>query len=950
MIRNFKVYIYILGFILLVPSLNVAAQNEPASGDTSGVFTYKTFLDHSIIQPFGKPVDKKHSTYSVSTVLAEDLRSFNNTSIGNTLAGKLTGLSVAQTGGAPGLTSASMYVRGVQSFVDPSIMVVVDGFQTDWSTILPDEVESIQVLKDAASLAVYGISAANGVVYIKTKRGIVRDRDKITFQSRVSFQQPANMPDFMNNGDYAELYNVAMVSDGKDIANGYFSSQDIVDYFKNGTYPVLYPDVNWRDEIIKQNAIAQDYNLSINGGKTGARYNVMLGFSNTPGLYDGLDGVNNSNWIYNRYLARINMDIQITEWLRSEVTTRGMMSTTKQPTIGQGTIWSNMAKFLPYNVTTPSGYWGGTEGYFDNPVAQIKQQGYNMMNNRTIDANLKLIADLPFLPGASIFGQIVFSNNYYSYYNKTRGYAYQELYPDPLTPGAIDTAIVKGDINLNYTYSQTSGEQWNRSNILGGVEYARTIGNGELYASMILQRELYTTSYVLSEVPWAKVNLFGRVNYVHDNKYIAEFGYSYSGTDNYSPGSRFGFFPSVSAAWIASNESFLSGSSLVNFLKLRGSFGMVGNDRIDDLRRFMFKEYYGSPSGAFRMGNTLSSNQGTFESTALANEDATWEKAYKANIGLDAVLFNDLSLSVDYFNEKRTDIFVDPANNLSVVIGGRYNYLNLGSAKNSGFETELMYKSSAGPVGYFLAGRFSYVKTEALDLGEPPRAYDYLYRKGNPINQPFVLEAIGFFADQADIDASPVQTYGAVKPGDVKYRDQNNDGFIDDNDLIAEGNPGYPGIIYSFDGGLEFKGFDISVFMQGVGKRTISLLSNSYMIPFLDERKPIQWIADNYWTTTRGNDALYPRLTTESNPNNYQASTLWQRDGSYFRIKNIELGYSFPGRINQKLNINGLRIYLNAVNILTIDKIDEIDIDPEINNPYTYPVMKSYNIGLTLNF
>jgi hypothetical protein len=275
----------------------------------------------------------------------------------------------------------------------------------------------------------------------------------------------------------------------------------------------------------------------------------------------------------------------------------------------------------------------------------------------------------------------------------------------------------------------------------------------------------------------------------------------------------------------------------------------------------------------------------------------------------------------------------------------------LGSAKNSGAELEIMYKDRIGDLGFFLMGKTSYVKTEIIDSKEPPRAENYLYRKGHPIGQPFVLESIGFFANQPDIDSSPFQTFGTVKPGDVKYKDQNDDGIIDDNDIKAFGKPNNPSLIYSLDAGIEFKGFDLSIFFQGVTGRTISLLSRNQIVPFLgDNQKPTEWVKENYWTSERGNHAGFPRLTTESNANNYRASTLWLRDGSYLKIRNIELGYTLSDFVTHKLGIKALRLYVNAANPFTFSKINEIDVDPEVNNPYVYPQMKSYNLGLTLNF
>jgi TonB-linked SusC/RagA family outer membrane protein len=432
------------------------------------------------------------------------------------------------------------------------------------------------------------------------------------------------------------------------------------------------------------------------------------------------------------------------------------------------------------------------------------------------------------------------------------------------------------------------------------------------------------------------------------NKYIAEVNLSYSGSDNYAPGKRYGLFPAISGAWIVSNESFLSSSAVVNFLKLRASYGVVGNNRIGSLGRWPFFEYYTGVNGNYRIGgSTLNVNETTLEPTSVPNPDATWEKAYKTNLGIDAQLFNKLSLSADYFFETREDIFVNPSNYLSVLIGSRYSYLNLGSAKNSGYEVELTYSNSGSNLSYYASTRLSHVKSEIIDAKESPKTETYLYQKGQPINQPFVLEAIGFIteADVLAIEAGTqaFPTFGTVKPGDVKYKDQNNDLLIDNNDVIPTGNA-FPTLLYSFDFGVAWKRFDVSVFMYGVSGRTISLLDNQ-IVPLLDNVMPTQWVKDNYWTPERGDAAKFPRLTTESNPNNYRASTLWQRDGSSLRVKNIELGYTIPQ--TQKL---GMRIYLNAVNPFIFHKITEMEIDPEINNSFLYPQMKSYNIGVKLTF
>jgi TonB-linked SusC/RagA family outer membrane protein len=937
---------FLTGLLLFSVLVAGRAQTDQLKSDSTGIEAKKTFLDQNTISLYGKSVSKRVSTTSISVIEGSEVRSMNTPVLGNALAGKLTGLSVELGSGSPGTENPWVQIRGIQTFLSGAggIVVLVDGFETNWSSLHPDEIESVQVLKDAASLALYGNAGANGILYIKTKRGQNTEGTRITFNSRQSLQQPTVLPKFSTNGEYAEMYNLAMVSDGKDIATGRFPSQDIVDYYKNGTYPVLYPEVDWYNEILKPSSISQDYTLALDGKTENANYYVMLGYAGYPGLYANTDGDNNSNWKNNRYMSRINLDVNITDWLRASLNTRGTIITTKQPNVGESTIWRSMGSFLPFAVKTPSGEWGGSEGSRTNPVAQILQQGYNIEFSRYLDTDLKLVADIPVINGLSAFAHVAFSDYYFWDYVKTRGLSYQEIFPRTDTVGLYTTQI-KGNTDKNFAYSQPSGTQWNRNNWITGLEFNRTFGKSGVHLSTMYSRSLYTTTFAASNVPYARINLMGRANYNYDGKYIGEFGYSYSGSDNYAPGKRFGFFPSISGAWVISKESFFPASGAVDFLKIRASYGMVGNNNIGSLERFPYFEYYTSPNGSYRTGNNLGTNQTTYEIAAYPNENSSWEKAYKTNIGVDAQLFSKLSLSADYFSENREGILVNPSNFISMTIGSRFDYLNMGIAKNHGFELEMTYSDRTSVMSYYVTPRVSFVKSEIVDAREAPKQYDYLYQRGNPISQPFVLEAIGFFADQADIDASPFQTFGTVKPGDVKYKDQNDDDFIDNNDLVPVGNPTLPNLIYSFDLGLNYKGFDLAVFLYGVSGRTISLLNTQSMVPFLSDVKPNQWIMDNYWTSTRGDAAEYPRLTTESNDNNYRASTLWQRDGSFLRIRNVELGYTVP--VQSDIN---LRVYLNGVNLFTFDKIDEVDVDPEVLSVYQYPMMKSYNLGIKLEF
>ncbi len=906
------------------------------------------------VRVFGTDILKQVSTASVSSVYSSTVRGINTPNLGNTLAGQLTGLNVSQTGSAPGYQDWPwMLIRGKASFLSDDgndIKVVVDGFETKWYNIIPDEIESISVLKDAAAVAQYGIDGANGVLYIKTKRGVKSNKNKIVFNSRFSLQQPTILPSYVDNGQYATLYNEALKSDGKDVSNGIFGNDYVVRYYGDGTYPYQFANVNWINAVTKPQTCAHDYSLSVNGGNSAVAYNVVLGFMNTQGIYAVNNDKSSSNWNLKRYTVRTNIDVKIASFLRSEVSLRATIDDKMRPNTDESTLWKNMGLFIPYAVKTETGAWGGSQNYAENPVASVQAKGYKSDNDRTIDANVKLIGDLNIITkGLEAFGQVVFSNNYAAGYNKTRDYSYTE-YTSTVDPfGFVDyTTTVRGTSDNNYTITQPSGTQWNRYNALAGLTYNNTFkGKHHIYASSTYLQELYRTTG--SNMPWAKMGVSGRVNYNYADKYIAELGYSVMGSAEYAPGKRFGLFPALSGAWVLSKEDFLKNNSTVNFLKLTGSFGLSGNDNLGGGSRFTYKQYYWGSGTAYYLGSGYTTTVWPKEQAYLANPDATWEKSYKFNIALAGTLFNQFDFNVEYFHDHRTDIYIDPSGYLSGLIGAEYYNQNGGIANNQGFEAELNYHNKIGKLGYFATGRFSYAKNKIVDMKESPKAEDYLYQTGHSIDQPFVLEAIGFFRDENDIKNSPSQMFGAVQPGDVKYKDQNGDNVIDDNDRKAFGNTVYPLFNYGLNFGVDYKGFDFSVFVQGVGGRTVSLLTSGFMTPFVNGGvKPNPELAANYWTEERADVATFPRLTTETNKNNYQASTLWQRDGSYIRLKNVELGYTFPAKWFP--GSTGLRLYVNAVNLFTFSGLSKYGLDPETNSPYKYPLMKSTNFGLSLQF
>jgi len=901
-----------------------------------------------IIQLYGSDINSEISTSAVSTVKSSKLKSINTPNFGNTLVGQLNGLMVSQNGGVPGGNDVpGLMIRGMQTFAGGNgIIVLVDGFETKWDDIIPDEVESVSVLKDAAALALYGIKGANGIVYIKTRRGINRKKNQITFNARYSIQQAMTKPNFVGNGTYAELYNQALLNDGKPVTSGPFGNPKTIEYLKDGSQPLLFSDVNWYDQALKKQGISQDYNITINGGNDKAVYNVILGFMNTTGLFNSDPKAFSSNWDMSRFNLRSNLDVKLNNVFSLETGLRATINDKKQPNVNLNWFMYDLGNFIPFPIKTDQGKWAGSQSFPANPVAELFGNGYVSNLERNVDANVKLIADLSTITkGLKAYAQASFSNYWFSGYNKTRGYAYTELAPvfDPISNELINTTSQVRGTDSDFSISQPSGIQTNRTNYLAGISYDTNLSSTDkLHISSNYNEELYrTTGYAR---PFGFRNIMGRVNYQHAEKYIAEFAYSVSGTDNYAKGKRMGFFPTGSAAWIITKEDFMKDVAFVDLIKARVSYGLLGNSNPGYAGRFIFNQYV-TGQGSYNFGSLLDQGVGGSSLGPIANFNSTWEKAQKFNIGIDAKLFKGLSLNIDYFNENRNDIYVNPSSYLSGLIGANYYMINAGKVQNSGIEIAAKYEKNIGDFYFFVAGKYMNVKDKIVDMKEAPQPEEYLYRKGRSIGQIYGLESIGFFKDMNDIATSIPQFFGAVKPGDIKYKDQNGDNLIDEKDVIPTSGSYYPTSIYSFDLGFSFKGFDFALFLQGTQGSTVSIAN--YSNPFITGNKPQDYFANNYWTPELGDNAEFPKLTTELNSNNLRTSTLWLRNADYLRIKNIEIGYTLPIK---RLTDSKIRVYLNAVNPLTLSKLSKFNVDPEVNDPLAYPMMKSYNIGLNFQF
>lgn len=879
----------------------------------------------------------KSLTAAVSFVSGSTLRKTPAPTLSNTLYGRLPGLTVLQGAGESGYDAPKMFIRGLSTYNDAGFLVFVDGFETSFDQLAVNEIESISVLKDAAALALYGMRGANGALVVTTKRGQT-GKTKITFNARTGFQEPTRLTKFLGASDYASLYNEALVNDGLPQK---YSAADLEAY-KTGSDPYFHPDVNWYDEVLKKRAMLSDYSATFSGGSSSARYFVLLGYMGNEGLYANTNkNDQNSNANFKRYNFRTNIDMDLSGIFSASMDIGGRIEDRSFPNYNGPALWDNMAKYPAnaYPVKNPDGSWGGNAIYPDNPVQAVLGRGFTSTHDRNLNATFRLSEKLDLITKGLKFTQAVSFNNWArSYYNKTRSRAVYEISKTETSTG-IDTIYHKIGTDTDLGINEGLSDEWNRTNVEVALNYDRQYGKHSIGGMVMYHQDVLKVSG--NNVPYANQNIAGRINYNYKLKYFAELGFSYSGSEAFRKGNRFGFFPSISAAWMLSEENFLKHNAVISFLKVRASAGITGNDRIIG-SRFAYNQYY-YYSGGYTLGKD-NNWWNAIREGALGNANLSWEKSIKYNIGFDGSLFKKVDFNLDIFYEKRKGILSTTDASVPGYIGIGTPYENIGKVNNKGFEINVNYRDHIGKLSYWVGAGAWYAQNKIVFMDEIKRPYDYLYRTGHSIGQPFVLEAIGLFKDKNDIASSPLQTFAPVQPGDIKYKDQNKDGLINDEDVVSNGKSDIPELTYSTTFGAAYKGFDIELFFQGIGSRSI-FESGSYFWPFINDAN----IAPNAlgrWTPATSNNATFPRLTTLPNDNNYRTSTFWKKSGNVIRLRNIELGYSFSPHLLHNIHLTGARIFVTGVNLFTWDRIKMND--PESGSGY--PPLKSYNMGIRLQF
>ncbi|MDP4186703.1 MAG: SusC/RagA family TonB-linked outer membrane protein [Bacteroidota bacterium] len=957
-----KIY-SLLGFLFTTGAICTYSLSAQVKAPITGTDTSKVVMEQAKVEEPYVNIPNTRSVTSISSVSGSTLAKTPVPNITNTLYGLLQGLTVRQGSGEPGYDGASLNIRGIGTYDNSSLVIYVDGFQTTSSYfqyLSPSEIESVTVLKDPASLATFGMKGANGVLWVVTKRGTV-GKPRITASVVSGVQQAININKPYGAYDYARLYNEAISNDNYSLNGNQFVwtpkySDDQLQAYKNGKGT----NVDWYDQVLRKNGPYTDANLIFTGGDPTTKYNVVLDYMRQQGLYDVTTGDRTSNAQIQRFNLRTNLDFNFFKIFEAKVDLGGRIEDRRYPNFDGPSLWQNLSVY-PSNIypvrDSLTGMWSGTSIYPNNPVASLKALGWVSTHDRTLQANFNLKEKLDFITPGLYMNEAV-SFNTWTRNSSSRTASYARYYE-----GTQTTTDKTTDLAANGSWP-TDQYDWKQINFTAG--YDRTFGLHSFSAAANYYLSDYTIDYGTNysgqnfgnNIFYHFENVSGKFYYAYDSKYLLEGSFGLSGSDNFASGHRWGFYPAVAAGWVVSNESFLKDNKVISFLKVRASIGKTGYDQ-SNKGRYLYQQYFVG-NGTFYTGSSLTGNGGIVMSYA-ANPDIFAEKSVKYNVGTDITLFNKLSVVADLFQDKRSGI-VTQNNDLMAVYGGTLPYSNIGKVTNKGFEASADFTDKIGQVSYTIGGAAAYTRNIIDYQSETPTVNDFSKSTGRAIGTPIGLIATGFY-DVTDFNADgtlkngiPTPAFGAVQPGDIKYKDLDNNGVVNEYDVTKIGKPTFPSLTYSFHFRVGYKGFDLTALFQGVSGNSINLLSAAYYqtVAFVNNIN-VYPIANNAWAyyPSKGIDtratATYPRLTTQSNNNNYRNSTFWMKKGDFLRLRNIEFGYNLPAGLLSKIYVKELRIYVNAVNPFTWSYLSsKYNIDPETTSGYAG--LKSYNAGISLTF
>ena len=882
---------------------------------------------------------------AVCTITEEDLSENSTMNVSNALYGLIPGLTVMQNTSweSPG---ATLMIRGGGTLSGKTPLVVVDGFPRSLDYLNMEDIESISVLKDGPATALWGVQGANGVIMVTTKRGDYSSFDvdvKYTF----GIGTPINQPEFVDGYSFALLKNEALYYDGLPL-----EYDDVaLAGFRTGSNPDLYPDVDWQKEALRNTTFNHQFDVSMRGGGKRMRYYAAINYNNDHGI------LNNSVARYSdRYTAqmdkynlsvRLNMDADITKTTKLSLSMYGLLRELKRPDISETDMFSGLYNVPAgaFPVKTSDGYWGSNSIFKYNPIGRIADVGYFRRDQRMLQSDLRIEQDLSALtPGLKVDLGIEYDNS--AVYQETgkKTYAYQTVTRMTEGPDESVKSVFGDDSALDITNSGLNS-QYMQATINLRALYDRTFGGHSVYGSFQYRQESY--------IPLGQNKTRRRQSYIvtagygYRDRYLLDIVVNEAGTSVLPKGDKFRTYPAVAASWVISNEPFLKDSKTVDLLKLRASWGRSG---YDEETTYSLDRQFWTGAGGYIVKDNPTSASGLIMGQ-LPVEDLTIEYADMYNVGVELGLLGKFSLTADAFHNRRHDILLATSNIYSSVIGTVTPQENIGSVDVYGAEAGATWRDKVGDFSYYAGATFSWQRSSIIENAEGYQPYDYLSKKGDRLGQLYGLEAIGYFRDEQDIACSPDQMFSEVRPGDIKYKDQNGDGRIDDYDVVAIGKSNLiPDIYYGIHLGFEYKGFGVDVLFQGVGGFSQMLNTSSVYWPLRNNTANIsKWYTENNirWTEETKDIATLPRLTTLDNSNNFRNSTQWLVDGSYFKLRNLSVSYSLPKKWCDAMKMDKFQIFLRGNNLFSVDKVRYMNCE---NLTVNYPDMMSFFAGININF
>lgn len=927
-------------------------------------------LEEVVVVGYGT-TKKATLTGALSSVSGQEIRRNPSASLQNTLAGRLPGFSSQQTSGQPGSDGATFFIRGIGSYTGSNQpLIIVDDIEftyAQFARLDANEIESLSILKDASTTAVYGIKGANGVVLVTTRRGAVGP-PSITFRSEYALSQPTRLPKFLDAYESAKLVNQARINDGLPIL---YTDADL-EHWRTGDDPYGHPNVNWKDVLFRKFSYQWRNNFDISGGNDIVKYFASVGMINQNGLLNDFssgEDVNN-NFYYKRYNYRSNIDIKATKTLNVKLDLFGNIGERNSPVIPNINGIQNIFYFynsyltlapFAYPIYNPDGSYGysyAQPGRYSSPniVQALTLGGYSRDFENNMNINAAATQKLDFITkGLSLRGAIAYGSTYSYSRGLSRG-TYPAFIYNPAdgsyTPKDPNVFRV-GFYSLNYSPGSTT----RTINPQASLNYDRTFGSHHLSGLVLYNNRTYfgyndanNSSRVLNFIPVPTSGFSGRVGYDYKGKYLAEFNVGYNKTEVFASGKKYGFFPAGSIGYNISEEEFFKENiKFIDRLKFRASYGLVGTDDIGNYAYAYLQTY--NNSGSVSFGTSHNAYTAIFEGR-LANADVTWEKVKKLNIGMDLSMFKGhITSTLDVFNDDRYDILTNRGT-VSYVFGQALPPVNLGKTNNRGFELELAYNDKIGKdFNYRVGGNISVAKNKIVFQDEALPLFPYQRYTGNPINTPKQFKFLGFYQDAADVANSAKPLTGA-KPGDLKYADLNGDGVITDADQSYFGYSNTPNTIVGFNLSANYKTLSLNVLFQGALNFNVAGVRESIQA----FGSNFQAIHQQSWTPELGQNAKYPILSTSPNSISIPTapSDFWNVRGDYLRLKSIELSYGLPQNWVNKVHLKGARVYVNGTNLITWTKLGSLyEYDPEISSYNTntnYPPQRLYNMGLSVTF